>query len=250
MELLDEHLDQTPFISIITAVYNGGLTLQRTIDSVLSQSFTNFEYIIVDGGSTDDTLDIIKKNANTSLRWISEPDNGIYDAFNKGIKMAKGKLVGIINSDDWYEPGTFLSIKKAFESDTNSHIYYGMARFWDSDRLISVQGYTDAYLKHGMVSHPTCFVKKEAYDKVSKFDTTYKIAADYNLMLTLKEAGCTFHFLEIVLANFSTGGISTSNIFTVRKETLKIKFNHKSISNFQYRLGCLQLWIRKQLGQL
>lgn len=250
MELLDENSEHIPFISIITAVYNGGKTLQRTIDSVLSQSFTNFEYIIVDGGSTDNTLEIIKQNENSSLRWISEPDNGIYDAFNKGIKMARGKLVGIINSDDWYEPGAFLAIKNACNSDRNSHIYYGLARFWDSHQLIAIQGYTDAYLRNGMVSHPTCFVKKEVYDKVSTFDTTYEIAADYNLMLTLKEAGCTFHFLEIILANFSAGGVSTANIFTVRKETLKIKFNHKSISHFQYRIGSLQLWLRKKLGQL
>lgn len=248
MNLDIKNTNETPFFSIITVVFNGEKTLQHTIDSVLSQSFTNFEYIIVDGGSTDNTLNLIKQNTHPSLRWISEPDSGIYDAFNKGIKMAKGKLIGIINSDDWYEPEAFSLIKNAYDSDSISHVYYGLARFWNSDRrLIAVQGYTDLFLENGMISHPTCFVKKETYNSISTFDTSYKIAADYNLMLTLKKANCKFHFMEIVLANFCEGGISTINTYNVRKETLQVRYQHKLISYRSYKLGILLLWIRKNL---
>ncbi|WP_149242266.1 glycosyltransferase family 2 protein [Dyadobacter sp. 32] len=244
-----EDLPEFPFFTIITAVYNGEKTLQRTIDSVLSQSYKNFEYIIVDGGSTDNTLSIIKKNEHPSLTWISEPDNGVYDAFNKGIKLANGKLVGIINSDDWYEPEALLQIRNAYDIEKNAHIYYGLARFLNSNNeILAVQGYTELSLNYGMISHPTCFVKRETYDNVATFDTKYQIAADYNLMLTLKRAGCKFHFIEVILANFSEGGISTTNRLDSRKETLQIKFNHKLISYLRYKIGQLQLWIIRTLG--
>lgn len=240
-----------PLISIITAVYNAETTLQRTIDSIAPQMDVDVEYIVVDGGSTDGTLDIIKRNSATITKWVSEADGGIYDAFNKGIKMANGILVGIINGDDWYESDTFSLVKQDYLTHPEADIYYGLARFWNADGiLMAVQGHTDSFLSYGMICHPTCFVNKRVYENIAMFDTRYKIAADYNLMITLKETGCKFHFIEKVLANFNEGGISTTKIFDLKNELADIKKAHHLISRKQYHLEKFQLKIKKALGAL
>ena len=119
-----------PLVTIITIVFNGQETLSKAIESVSNQTYPNVEYIIIDGGSTDGTLNIIKKYGDVITKWISEKDRGISDAFNKGLKLAKGEIIGILNADDWYERNAIISVVEAFENNKNIGIAYGWMNYW------------------------------------------------------------------------------------------------------------------------
>jgi glycosyltransferase involved in cell wall biosynthesis len=238
-----------PLLSIITIVFNGGKTLQKTIEHVINQDYKNYEYIIIDGGSSDNSVDIIKRYGKYLSFWISEKDNGIYDALNKGISKTKGDIIGIINSDDWYEPGAFKHIADHYSANPGADIYYGLLRFWTAgNNVMAVQGYTDEYLTYGMISHPTCFVKKTVYDTYGTFNTKYRIAADYDFMLRVKQKGCLFHFIEHVLANFAEGGVSTTHLFKIGREILDIKADHQVLTKKQYKLQRAMLWFKEKLS--
>jgi glycosyltransferase involved in cell wall biosynthesis len=177
-------------ISVITVCFNSAKTIEDTIQSVLSQDYPNVEYIIVDGGSKDATLDIVKKYSANISHFISEPDKGIYDAMNKGIALATGDVVGILNSDDVYYDSQVLShIAKAFEV-TNADAVYGDLVYVASNNLEKVtrvwksKPYTEgAFLKGWMPPHPTFYVKKSCYNRLGNYTLKLKSAADYELML-------------------------------------------------------------------
>lgn len=236
----------TPIFSIITVTYNSEKYLEQTIKSVLSQDFQDFEYIIIDGGSTDKTLDIINKYSNSISYWVSEKDNGIYDAINKGIRASKGKYIGIINSDDWYEEGSFLKISNVFE-DIQIDILCGLLRLWEDNYTLGVQGNASNFLKYGMISHPTCFVKREVYEKVGLFNSNFKIAGDYDFMMRCFNNNCSFHFLEVIIANFRTSGISNSDTITRLSEFNYIQLTNKLISNKKYRVEKFKLFLKRLL---
>lgn len=122
-------------VSIITVVYNGVKNIEQTIKSVLHQTYSNIEYIVIDGGSTDGSLDIIKKYSDSISYWVSEADKGIYDAMNKGISKATGDLIGIINSDDWYEPDAIMNMVTAYEENT---VLYGIIRTICNENEVSL----------------------------------------------------------------------------------------------------------------
>jgi len=187
-------MKNSPLVSIITVVLNRKDTIEFAIKSVLSQTYSNIEYIIVDGGSTDGTVDVIKKYNKYILKWISEPDNGIYDAMNKGIKMARGQIIGILNSDDVYADNKVIEVVvKAIEENNAdccwSDLVYvdrentdKIIRYWKSSE------FKEEKLKRGwMPPHPTFFVKKWVYEKYGYFNLDFPIAADYELMLRLLE---------------------------------------------------------------
>lgn len=248
MEKEIKNLKHQPVVSIITVVYNGVQYIERAIQSVIKQTYPNIEYIIIDGGSTDGTLDIIKKYQTDIAFWISEKDDGIYYGLNKGIAHTSGDLVGIIHSDDWYEPDAVEIVVENYLKHPQSDVFYGLLKFWSRDRkLLAIQGYTDDYLIHGMISHPTCFVKKNLYEKSGMFNTDFKIAADYNLMLGFKLKGIKFFFIEKLLANFSEGGASTTHLLKIRLEILKIKRNFGLVSPKKYILNFVYLWLKFKL---
>lgn len=207
-------------LSIITVVYNGADTIEQTIRSVISQEYENVEYIVIDGASTDNTMEIVNKYRDKIAHIISEPDNGIYAAMNKGIKLATGEIVGIINSDDWYEADVFEMVNRAFQTE-NADIVYGDLRLVYRDGSIAM------YSKSGLekmcfemsVPHPTVFVKKKIYDMYGAFSLNYKIASDYDLMLRLYLEGVKFYKINTVLANFRMTGISSMNADLCRTET-------------------------------
>lgn len=199
-------------ISIITVSYNAVSTIEQTILSVINQGFEDYEYIIIDGGSTDGTIEIIKKYQDKITYWISEPDKGIYDAMNKGIKIASGELISILNSDDWYEKGTLATVAQNFYLKPNLDVIHGLLRIINIENDVPslIRGHYSSNLNNGMIEHPTCFVKNELFKKIGVFNNNYKSAADYDWMLRVKNSGAEFLLIHEILANFRTGGMSSS----------------------------------------
>lgn len=174
-------------VSIITACYNSEKTIERTLKSVLAQTYSNYEYIIIDGMSTDDTLKIIDAYRNafgSKLKVVSERDSGIYNAMNKGIKMASGELVGIINSDDWYEPDALQTIVYSFNHEKYS-VLYGMTYNYLNNKPYQIYMINYEFLNKVMIPHPSCFVTRDTYLDLGMYDETYKSSADYDLFLKL-----------------------------------------------------------------
>ena len=223
-----------PKISIITVSYNSVKTIEQSILSVLNQTYSNIDYIIIDGGSTDGTIDIIKKYQNQISFWVSEPDKGIYDAMNKGVEIAKGDFVGILNSDDWYEKDTLNKVVNYINLHSEVDVFHGLLRIikGNNDDPFLIRGHYSFHLNRGMIEHPTCFVKKKLFDKVGGFNLMYKSAADYDWMLKVKYNGASFLLITEILANFRTGGMSSTT--TGALEEILIKKHYGIYSNSKY----------------
>lgn len=179
-------------VSIITITYNSELTLRDTIDSVVTQSYNDIEYIIVDGGSKDNTLNIVKSYEEKISKIISEKDNGLYDALNKGIKLATGEVIGLIHSDDFYNNTNVIQhVVNAFKSSQADAIYADLYYVDKDDTSKIFRKWKSGNYKHGMFvngwmpPHPTFFAKREVYQKYGGFNLQLKSAADYELMLRL-----------------------------------------------------------------
>ena len=214
-------MENSPLVSIITIVYNGEKYIENAILSVINQSYKNIEYVIIDGNSTDNTVSIIKKYQDRITSWISEKDAGISDAFNKGILRTSGEIIGILNSDDWYEKDT---IAKAIANIENYDAVYGDLQLWkDNEKDFMVQGNHRLITREMTVNHPTVFVRKECYTRFGSFDTQYKAAMDYDLVLRLVLNKCRFKYIPEVLANMRWQGNSDKNWLKGCKETLQIK---------------------------
>ena len=237
--------------SIITVCYNAEQTITKTIESVLNQTYQNFEYIIIDGKSTDSTIKIIDSyytKFGGKLKVVSESDHGIYDAMNKGIQMAQGDIIGIINSDDWYEENALFNIVKN-RVDNKYAIYYGIMRTIDSKngKEIRCEINNPDYISERMINHPTVFVSKQVYIKYGVFNCKYKSSADYDLIIRFhRHKDIKFIPIYEIQANFRTGGMS-SNVDSLI-ETMKIKKENRMITNKQYIASILFLYGRKLFG--
>lgn len=209
-------------ISVITICYNSAEYIEEAIESVLSQDYDNFEYIIIDGGSTDGTLDIIRKYEDRLAYWVSEPDNGLYDAMNKGIAKASGDIFGMINSDDYYFPGALKKVAAAFEDKSlDDNIFWGDIMHGDE----RVLGWREWNVKRGAFApHPSMFCPKKIYDQIGTYNLKYKILADYDFMY---RAINHYHIKHIYLpeniAFFRPGGLASQNILPSLKEELAVK---------------------------
>ncbi len=231
-----------PLVSIVTVVYNGSKTLEQTIKSVLNQSYDNVEYIVMDGASSDNTVDIIKKYEDKIDYWQSEPDKGIYDAMNKGIDLASGDYIALLNADDWYEPFACETMVKGMLK-SKADVYHAALKYVDDDgKILKVEGNSSALIANEMIAHPTCFVSKEIY-KTKKYDTSYKSAADYDFVNGLVKNGASFCFIPEIIANFRIGGMSSNKVGAI--ETLKIKLRYGHISYMKYLLKTLYIKLRK-----
>lgn len=215
-------------ITIITATYNSEKTLRDTMDSVLSQTYTDYEYIIVDGLSKDNTIEIIKEyepKFNGRMRYISEKDNGIYDAMNKGISLATGEVIGILNSDDLYIDNNIVKdIMKVFE-EKNVDCLYGNLYFvdqYDTNKIIrtwkGTQYSKGAFLNGWHPAHPTFYVKSNYYKKFGVFDTTFDVSADFELMLRfIEKYQLSNYYLDRFFVKMRMGGESTGSIAKILK---------------------------------
>src|SRR5450755_2063980 len=218
-------------ISIITACYNSAATLKHTLESVNNQDYNDIEHIIVDGGSKDETVSIIQSYPHVA-KWVSEKDNGLYDAINKGIKMATGDVIGILNSDDFF-PGSHIvsTIVKMFK-ETNVSAVYGDIAFVRPGklskivRLYSSKKFTPRRFVYGyMPAHPSFYVRKDCYDTMGLYKQDYKIAADYELLMRfIFKYGITHAYIPEILVYMRTGGVSNKNILS------RVTLNKKIIS--------------------
>ncbi len=238
-------MTKLPLISVVTVCYNSKNTIERTFKSILNQTYSNIEYIVVDGMSTDGTLEIIKKyeeffnKQNIIFKWKSEKDNGIYDAMNKGIKMATGDIVGIINSDDYYERLALEIISTEYLNDNTYDVYHGLLNYYYSEKFSMIRGVDSSSLSQQMIEHPTCFLKKTTYEKYGYFNCKYKYVADYELLCRVKRNGGKFKLIDKVIANFFDGGAGDSIDSLV--EALKFKREYEFINTRTYILNLVML---------
>jgi glycosyltransferase involved in cell wall biosynthesis len=239
-------------ISVVTVCFNSQKTIRDTIESVLNQTYNNIEYIIIDGNSKDATLEIIKsyepefKKKKIIFKWISEPDNGIYCAMNKGLALASGDLIGILNSDDWYTDNSLSEIarinrNKSFtvisgkknKVDSNKKVYKVVQNKKDISRFI---------YKTMPINHPATFVHKEVYEKIGHFNTKYKLSADYDLIYRAFNANVNFLFSDKAIVNMRNTGAThqTKNLFITAIEDYRIRKENKvNLAWFYYlkRIG-------------
>lgn len=240
-----------PLVSIITVCYNSEKTIKNTIESVLNQTYDEIEYIIIDGASTDKTCEILKgydkafeERFGRGIKLVSEPDNGIYDAMNKGIDLSTGELIGIINSDDSYEPDAVeVAVDNIPVNKSDYVIYGGINRYSENGKLISREWYSHEFLDERMIAHPACFVSKSLYEKYGKYDTKYPSAADYEFMLRIKdEKDILFVPVHKEMSNFTMGG--KCNSLKGYEDKLKMLHDKGKMKGLFYLLSRLSLRIR------
>ena len=235
-------------VSIITVVYNGVKTIEQTIKSVLSQTYPNIEYIIVDGMSNDGTKEIVNNYKKNVACFISEKDEGIYDAMNKGVKHATGDIIGIINSDDWYAMDAVENVIRIFQKEEVDVVYGEMKMIHLGGHMSTVKnGALEDIVYRMVMPHPTAFVKKEVYEKVGLFDQKYKIAADYDLFLRMYLNGITMKEIKQVLAYFRVGGVSTENLFQCANETREIAEHYAKKRNDLHTLNHIEQYYQVRI---
>lgn len=215
-------------ITIVTATYNSSATLRDTIESVLSQTYLDYEHIIVDGKSKDATLDIVREyelRYQGKLRWISEPDKGIYDAMNKGIRMATGDVVGLLNSDDFYTSNDVLETVAKTMSDPNVDAVYGDIHYVnDNDLTRCVRYYSSRVFRRGLMrmgfmpAHPSFYCRRAIYERYGTFDTSLRIAADFeNLLRLIFVNRIRTKYIPEDFVTMRTGGASSSGMVSHKR---------------------------------
>lgn len=226
-------------VSIITCVYNGESTIENAIKSVINQIYDNIEYIVIDGGSTDSTVDIIKKYDTFIKYWISEPDKGIGDAWNKGIKASNGVLIGLLNADDIYHKTAITNAVEAYNKYGNFNIFYGTCKFIFNNTIIGVnrKKFDSLKLIRGFsFVHTTCFVPKYIYDKIGLFDHSFKVAVDAEFLLRCHLFNIPFQQTSTI-TYMQVGGISDKKSKIGYFEYINLLVNKNIISK------------RKSIGQ-
>jgi len=219
-------------ISIITVVWNNAKTIKDAIDSVLSQTYKDIEYIVIDGASSDGTVEVVKSYKDKIAKFVSEKDAGIYDAMNKGITLATGEIVGILNSDDMYMgPDVIQKVVSIFKSHNVDSMFADLIYVKAENLDKTVRYYDSSHfspdkLAYGwMPAHPTFFVKRDSYFKYGMFKIDYKIAADYELLTRfLGKYKLSYHYLREPLIKMRMGGVSTRSLksnFIISKEIIR-----------------------------
>ena len=237
-------------ISIITVCYNSEKTIEDTVKSVLNQNYNNYEYLIIDGSSKDNTLSIVKKyekDFKGKLRVISENDKGLYDAMNKGIELATGDVIGIINSDDLLiDSNVFSKINESYNEDTD--ILYANLYYVSEDLKDILRKYNSGRRKgySWCPAHPTMYIRKEVFKKYGLYDIGYKIAADYDMMVRLNKENLNYTYLDDYIVLMRVGGVSNGikGYFKNYIEAYKVlKHNNVSFPLFRTTMrGFYTVW--------
>lgn len=212
-----------PLISIITVVYNGATHLEQAINSILGQSYSNIEYLIIDGGSYDESLEIIKRYDEFIDYWITESDKGIYDALNKGLSLIKGDVIGLLSADDYYEPDALLLVANAFAYARESGLFYGNSYILQEDLELRYLSIGKLELWRGMTfKHQAMFVPRQIYQCLGQYDTSYRIAGDYEFVLRAIKSKIPFIYIDHALVNYRNTGLSGMNPCASLKEAMRI----------------------------
>lgn len=217
-----------PLISIITAVYDGEKHLEQTIRSVIGQTYDNVEYLIMDGGSTDRSQEIIRSFDDRIDYWFSGADKGIYDAMNKGIGMAAGELIGLLNADDYYDPGALETVAEVYlRNSCLPAIYYGNTYILQEDLGIRYKSYGSIDFRRGMtVSHQAMFIHRAIYDGVGQYSTRYRLGSDYDFVLRAVEKEVPFIPVDGFLVYYRNSGLSARNMWLSLDEGTRVHRAH------------------------
>ena len=229
-------------ISIVTPVLNADHMIAETVESVVQQSAVRsgrvrLQYIIQDGGSTDGTVDIIRKYEEKIDYWVSEKDEGISDAFNKGIRCSTGELIGIINSDDWYQVDSVNAIVDFYRTlesqERNNFISFGNLLYAEKDVLQFGDNNYSRVINYHMpfLNHPSVFVAKNVYSRVGLFNKNFKLAMDFEFLKRCHKNGIIFNYINKTIVNMRLGGVSDKCKDEALRESISISDN-KSITLF------------------
>lgn len=227
-----------PLLSVITASYNSDKTIEKTIESLLNQNYSNFEYIIIDGGSNDKTLDIIKKyesifkEKKINYTWLSEKDSGIYNAWNKGLKFSKGKWISFLGSDDVYLDSALKKYAEKISQNEDADFIHSKVKLINDDKIkfiVSDRWVWKNFKREMKIAHVGSFHNKKYFKKYGKYDEKYKIVGDYELLLRAQNQLKTFFFDDFT-AEMKDGGVSNQNILAAFREVRKAKIQTAKIS--------------------
>lgn len=230
------------WFTIITICKNSSVTISKTIESVLSQQFDGeLQYIIVDGGSTDATMELVRSYGNQISKMISEPDKGISDAFNKGIRLGSGDFIGMINSDDCYLPGALAKVERYFAEHPEVEVIHADLELYNGDcflKILKPPRYWWTPWRMILFNHPTTFVRRHVYEKYGLFDTSYRYShMDFELFLRWIKSGITIRYIPETLVRMQTGGASGRHIYEGFSENVRALkthgFNHV-LTYFQF----------------
>lgn len=252
----DEEKDMTEKISVITVSYNSERTIEKTFQSVLAQTYRPLEYVLVDGGSKDKTIELIQKyipifeQTGIKVNFRSEPDDGISDAFNKGIQRATGEIIGIINSDDQLSCDILKKIAVVFHQNKDVGVVCGDCLWIDEDRGLQYVRKSEMELKklkyEMVLMHPTCFVRKTVYDQYGLFDVSLKYVMDKDLMARFYSNGVKFKYVSEIITSMKAGGASDANAKAVFEEGIIVATRNgvpkwKAIIRSKYKWGRLKI---------
>jgi glycosyltransferase len=216
-------------VSIVTVVYNNKEFIQQAIDSVKAQDYPEIEHLVIDGGSSDGTLEIIQKN--THVKYISERDKGLYDAMNKGVHLATGEVIGMLNSDDLFKDATVVSkVVAKFRETPHAQIVFGNLEYVKREspgekvRIWVTGKYYPHFFDDGLVPpHPTVYIRRDVYQK-HFYDLSYKLAADYEFMLRVfKGYGYCIEYVNSILVSMRLGGVTNRNLKNILDQNLEIR---------------------------
>ena len=237
-------------ISVIIPTFNSAKTIQDTLESIISQNWPDIQVVIQDGGSTDGTKEIVARYPVAMSGWHAMPDNGIYDAMNKGINRATGEVVAILNSDDVWLPGTLERVAEVFSRNPDVGIVSGSIEVWEDlpNGAKVVLKSSLLHLRTGMtIQHPATFVRRNVYEQVGLFDIHYRIGADYDFVLRCMEANIPWIILDDVLTRMRAGG---KGGLTFTLEDWKIRQSHRLSSAITEIITCINSLVRHLARQI
>lgn len=243
-----------PKLSILIATYNSAKTLPKALDSILIQDYNNLEVVIVDGVSSDNTINIIRgydskfSVRNIAYRYISEKDNGIYDALNKAILLATGDYLIVLGSDDYYMMNAFSLVFNS-GNNINDDVVYAITQCVDdkNNSLGVIQGHHNN-LFNATLNHQSIFIKKSLHEKIGLYSLDYKLASDYDFLIRAKLNNASFRFIDRVIVNYGTAGASSN--LNLSFENLAIRNKYKLITYKQYLIGKIKYRIKNIFGKL
>ena len=243
-----------PRITVVTVCLNAVASIERTLSSVVGQGYPRLEYVIVDGGSTDGTIDIIRRYETRLAAWSSEPDRGISDAFNKGIRRATGEVIGLVSADDYLPEGTLQRVAAAWLAAARPDVLYGnsLVVYPDGSGATTVHPDRDfsAVWRRTPVKHSSTWITRRAYERYGGYGLRWRLAMDYELILRFHLRGARFHYEDAVLGAFQLGGRNDVDYRAAARELRDISIYYgypRGKAQPLFAQACVRLFVKKRL---